>query len=242
MKAKKLRSFILGLSSSIIICIWPVLSLKTLSYAILGPRGTALFLGGLNFWSVKYAFPQIEKWILSNSSSMFIILLFLFTFFLLLISTHAWRKIEIKNLTDINFYIMSSIIVSYLFLPTIVQPQYALWVLPSFILSILNRERAFQLKIQLNIIKHILRINHRFLPEFYYNLFWFSALFFEVALQGPSIILPATLKTGELINIFSLSLIYWVRNLAAVRAFIFFVTGLSCTLAYLVLLIEGGIE
>jgi Gpi18-like mannosyltransferase len=240
-KVKKLKFFILGLLSSFAICVWPLFpfKLETLSYAILGPRASTLFLGGLNFWSVKYLLPQLEKWISLNALSIFTVLLFLLVLSFFVIFRHAWRKIEIKNLITINSFILLLLITSYLFLPIIIQAQYALWVLPFFILNILSTDGLIQFRIQFNLINYLLKINHKFLLEFYYNLFWFSALSFEIALQGSAITLPIVLKTGMLINIISLSLIYWVKNSVILRSFIFFTTGLLCTFAYLMLLIKS---
>jgi hypothetical protein len=240
LKAKRGYAFTIGLATSLLFLV-PlfVVDGKSFYYSLFGTRGSALFLGGLSPWAVKYLYSPMELWLTANSYAIFLTTNFLLGFSILLIFFKTWMNPDQGNISEMNYFVLLSLAAAYIFSPVIIQAQYALWALPFLIISGMTfydgRSSLYILNIQTTVAKRLrLRLSHKFSYILYLHLFWMSALAFEISLQALSIVIPTVLKTGLFIDFISMTIIYWVVQSAYLRAFIFFLAAVVFTVSYLV--------
>lgn len=229
--------FIAGTASALLLILAPILALgpRSFFHTLFGTRASAIFVGGLNPWAVKYIIPQLETLIKNNSKPIFFILLTALTFSLFILCLSFWRNPQNEKMETLNYYCFTSIVASYILAPVIVQAQYALWAMPFMIINLLTlqRDEMHLLDVKLRLKDVLLRFYHKYDYFTYFQLYWIATLIFEIALQGPSILAPLYLKSELLGRVLSNATVYWVRDLNFMRSFIFFFTAIITTTAYL---------
>lgn len=244
-KARRVSRVVAGIAVSLLLFLAPpfLIDQKSFLYILVANRPSALFVGGLNPFVIKYVFRDIETFVFGNSTVIFVILGSLLGLSNLLLCTHSW-KTRLDDAASMNRLWLAAIVLSYIFLPLIIQPQYALWALPFMIVEIIplasfpHRLHDVIVKIRIRsqtILTGACKLSYLSC----FKIFWVSALLFEFSLQGPSVFLPAAMGSAALTDIFAEATVYWVRDLALIRTLAFFVCGSVCTLAYTMFLLKS---
>ena len=245
-KAKRVSHFVAGVLLSFLVCLTPILffDFGSLLYSLVANRPSALFVGGLNPFAVKYAFRSVETFVFENSTALFLILIFALGLSSLLLCFYWWGQSSDSSLSTMNRMMLASVILAYFFVPLAVQPQYSLWALPFMIMDIASVSRTghilHSIRVRLKVqSRTLLAKSHILSYPVFFHVFWVSALLFEVSLQGPSVFLPIAMRSEGLMNLLANATIWWVKDQAVLRTLIFFASGMACTFAYTMFLLKS---
>lgn len=245
-KARRVSRFLIGVLLSFAVCLAPVFILdnQRFLYVLTANRPSALFVGGMNLFAVKYIFKSVEAFVFENSTAVFLFLVFLIGLTSLMLCSRSRESSPRGEFASRNRMMLMATTLAYFFLPIIVQPQYGLWALPFMIMDIApiayvgSTLHSVRVRIQAN-GRTLVDFNYKLSYRDCFSLFWVSALVFEFALQGPSVFLPVALRNSELTHLLAGATEFWVKDKSYLRSMVFFLSGLACTFSYVMFLLKS---